>query len=173
MSANSDNYDNKENGSNYDNKSSNNENDRPSSSLPESPIIATKYAHRAAILVRSMEKNSLVVTNGERFFKFENITSPDDDFSVKYIFPDDGAHKVITRIDKKNFSTLASFNVSVPNQLLPSILNPFPSSPGTNGNDVGIIASKAMTILLPAVAVVSIIYIIKKAGKPKGQKKKP
>lgn len=61
MSANSDNYDNKENGSNYDNRSSNNENDRPSSSLPESPIIATKYAHRAAILVRSMEKNSYII----------------------------------------------------------------------------------------------------------------
>ena len=50
MSANdSGNYDNKENGRSYHNDS-NNENWRPpsSSSLPESPILATKYAHRAA-----------------------------------------------------------------------------------------------------------------------------
>lgn len=55
------NDDNKENGSNNHNNSSNNENVRPSSSPPESPILATKYAHRAATLVRSIEKNSYVI----------------------------------------------------------------------------------------------------------------
>ena len=43
----------------------------------------------------------VVVTNGQRLFKFENITSPDGDFSVKYIFPDDGTHQVVTRINEK------------------------------------------------------------------------
>ncbi|HEY7082999.1 MAG TPA: hypothetical protein VH500_25175, partial [Nitrososphaeraceae archaeon] len=63
MSANdSDNYEDKENGSNYHNNSSNNnENGRPSSSPLESPVLATKYAHRAATLVRSIEKNSYVI----------------------------------------------------------------------------------------------------------------
>jgi plastocyanin len=110
----------------------------------------------------------VVVTNGQRLFKFENLTVPAGDFSVKYIFPDDGTHQVITRIYEKNSAILASFNVFVPHQPLPSILNPFPSSQsGTNENDVGIIASKVMAILLPAVAVVAIIYILKKAGKSK------
>jgi hypothetical protein len=104
----------------------------------------------------------VVVTSGQRLFKFENLTVPDGDFSVKYIFPDDGTHQVITRIDKKNSATLASFNVIVPDQPLPSILNPFPSSPGTSENDVGIIASKVMAIMLPAAAVVAIIYVLKK-----------
>lgn len=58
----SDNYDSKENGNNYHNNSSNNnETGRSSSSPPESPILATKYAHRAATLVRSIEKNSYVI----------------------------------------------------------------------------------------------------------------
>jgi hypothetical protein len=62
MSANSDNDDKKENGSNYyNNGSSNNENGRLPSSPPESPVLATKYAHRAATLVRSIEKNSYVI----------------------------------------------------------------------------------------------------------------
>ena len=29
--------------------------------MPESPILATRYAHRAATLVRSIEKNSYVI----------------------------------------------------------------------------------------------------------------
>jgi hypothetical protein len=58
----SDNYDSKENGNNYHNNCSNdNDNGRPSSSPLESPVLATKYAHRAAILVRSIEKNSYVI----------------------------------------------------------------------------------------------------------------
>lgn len=56
----SSNNDGKENGISYDN-SSNNENEGPLSSPPESPTLATKYAHRAAKLVRSIEKNSYVI----------------------------------------------------------------------------------------------------------------
>ena len=32
----------------------------------------------------------VVVTSDQRLFKFENITAHEGDFSVKYIFPDDG-----------------------------------------------------------------------------------
>ena len=48
----SSNDDGKENGSNNDN--SNNENERLLSSPPESPTLATRYAHRVATLVRSI-----------------------------------------------------------------------------------------------------------------------
>ena len=41
----------------------------------------------------------VVVTNGQRLFKFENISVSNGDFGVKYIFPDDGTHQVILRID--------------------------------------------------------------------------
>jgi hypothetical protein len=107
----------------------------------------------------------VVVTNGQRLFKFENITVPNGDFSVKYIFPDDGTHQVILRVDSNHLVELASFQVFVPHQSPPSILNPFPSSPGTSDNDLGILASKILAIALPVAAVTALIVMIKK--KPK------
>jgi hypothetical protein len=51
----------------------------------------------------------------QRSFKFTNITAaPDGAFSVKYLFPDSGLYNVITKIDSKDFTSLASFNVFVP-----------------------------------------------------------
>jgi len=99
-----------------------------------------------------------VVTNGQRLFKFENITVPDGDFSVKYLFPDDGTHQVISRINEKDSATLASFNVFVPHQAAPSILNPFPSSPGAIDNNI---ASKVMAVLFPAAALIAIVFVLK------------
>jgi hypothetical protein len=102
----------------------------------------------------------VVVTNGQRLFKFENISVGNNGhFSVKYLFPDDGTHQVITRVDTNNSSTASSFNVFVPHQAPPSILNPFPSSPaaGSENNQqitmtmllIGIIGSiTAVTIFL-------------------------
>ena len=55
----------------------------------------------------------VVVTNGQRLFKFENITVPNGDFSVKYIFPDDGTHQVILRVNSNHLVELASFQVFV------------------------------------------------------------
>ena len=107
----------------------------------------------------------VVVTNGQRLFKFENITVPNGDFSVKYLFPDDGTHQVILRVDSNHLVELASFQVFVPHQSPPSILNPFPSSPGTSENDLGILASKILAIVLPVAAVSALIVMIKK--KPK------
>lgn len=61
----------------------------------------------------------VVVTNGQRLFKFENITVPNGDFSVKYIFPDDGTHQVILRILSKELLEVASFQVFLPHQSTP------------------------------------------------------
>jgi hypothetical protein len=110
----------------------------------------------------------VVVTNGQRLFKFENITVTNGDFSVKYIFPDDGTHQVILRVDSKHLVELASFQVFVPHQSPPSILNPFPSSPGTSENDLGILASKILAIALPVAAVTALIVMIKKKPKRHG-----
>jgi hypothetical protein len=54
-------------------------------------------------------------------FKFENITVPNGDFSVKYIFPDDGTHQVILRVDSNHLVELASFQVFVPHRSPPSL----------------------------------------------------
>ena len=110
----------------------------------------------------------VVVTNGQRLFKFENITVPNGDFSVKYIFPDDGTHQVILRVNSNHLVELASFQVFVPHQSPPSILNPFPSSPGTSENDLGILASKILAIALPVAAVTALIVMIKKKPKRYG-----
>jgi hypothetical protein len=81
-------------------------------------------------------KARVVITNGQRLFKFENITVGDDGhFSVKYLFPDDGTHQVITRLDTNDSSTASSFNVFVPHQAPPSIVNPFPSTPTTDSDN--------------------------------------
>ena len=110
----------------------------------------------------------MVVTNGQRLFKFENITVPDGDFSVKYLFPDDGTHQVIARIDEKDSATLASFNVFVPHQAAPSILNPFPSSSPDASNNL---ASKVITVLFPAAAIIAIIFVLKSGRKSKRNKR--
>jgi hypothetical protein len=110
----------------------------------------------------------VVVTNGQRLFKFENITVSNGDFSVKYIFPDDGTHQVILRVDSKHLVELASFQVFVPHQSPPSILNPFPSSPGTSDNDLGILASKILAIAFPVAAVTALIIMIKKKPRRHG-----
>jgi hypothetical protein len=110
----------------------------------------------------------VVVTNGQRLFKFENITVSNGDFSVKYIFPDDGTHQVILRVDSNHLVELASFQVFVPHQSPPSILNPFPSSPGTSENDLGILASKILVIALPVAAVTALVVMIKKKPKRHG-----
>jgi len=63
---------------------------------------------------------------------------------------------------------LASFQVFVPHQSRPSILNPFPSSPGTSDSDFGILASKILAIALPVAAVTALIIMIKKKPKRHG-----
>jgi hypothetical protein len=141
--------------------------------FPEMPIIDTFTALNFSVQdlqtgdhVRDFTAR-IVVTNGQRLFKFENISVPNGDFGVKYIFPDDGTHQVILRIGSESLLELASFDVFVPHQSPPSILDPFPSSPGTSGDTLGILVSKILAILLPAAAVTALIIMLKK--KPKRQ----
>lgn len=133
---------------------------------PEKPIIDTftKLSFSVQDLDGNHIKNykaSVIVTNGQRLFKFQNISVPDGDFDVEYIFPDDGTHQVITRIDTNSSITPASFSVFVPHQAPPSILNPFPLPP--NGKySLEIIVSITLAIVIPIIAVISLIIMIKK-----------
>ena len=144
---------------------------------PERPIIDT-FTKLEFSVINSTNNEKLkdfdarvVVTNGQRLFKFENISVPNGDFSVEYIFPDDGTHQVLTRIDKgTSVRVLSSFNVFVPHQAPPSILNPFPSPPGTeSGEDPGILLSKILAIAFPVAGVIGLILLFR-MGKTKPRK---
>ena len=112
-------------------------------------------------------KARVVVTNGQRYFKFDNISIPNGHFSVKYLFPDDGTHQVLLRLVTNNDIIPATFKVFVPHQSPPSILDPFPSTPGSSNDDLGILISKILAVLLPAAAVTSLVITLKK--KPEKQ----
>ncbi|MDW0174258.1 MAG: hypothetical protein QOK56_09515, partial [Nitrososphaeraceae archaeon] len=73
-----------------------------------------------------------------------NISTQKGDFSVDYIFPDDGTHQVLLRLDRNQSIHLASFQVFVPHQSPPSIL-------GNQGN---------LIIALGIFAVVGTITIL-------------
>jgi hypothetical protein len=93
---------------------------------PEKPIIDSKTQMKFIVQNFTTNRNLnnilarvVVATNSSgqlRTFKFGNITSTSGNFTVNYIFPDSGLYQIITRIDSKNFSTLASFKVDVPFQ---------------------------------------------------------
>lgn len=141
---------------------------------PERPIIDTFTKLEFRVINLTGNENlkdfdaRVVVTNGQRLFKFENITVPNGNFSVEYIFPDDGTHQVLTRIDKESaVRVLASFYVFVPHQAPPSILNPFPIPPGSElGENPGVLLSIILAIMLPAAGVLGLIVIFK-MGKTK------
>lgn len=65
----------------------------------------------------------VTITKGERLFKFQNITVPNGDFSVDYLFPEDGTHQVLLRLDTNNSIHVASFQVFVPHQFPPELLS--------------------------------------------------
>ncbi len=95
--------------------------------FPEMPIIDTFTTLNFSVQdlqtgdhVRDFTAR-VVVTNGQRLFKFVNISVPNGDFGVKYIFPDDGTHQVILRIDSESLLELASFDVFVPHQSPPCL----------------------------------------------------
>ncbi len=138
---------------------------------PEKPIIDTFTELKFSVQDLKTGEHikdfnaRVVVTNGQRLFKFENITVADGDFSVKYLFPDDGIHQVITRININNSNLLASFSVFVPHQAPPSMLNPFPKTVEGNYTTEQIITI-VLAVLIPLAAIISIIVVIKK-NKPK------
>ena len=108
-------------------------------------------------------KARVVITNGQRLFKFENITVGDDGhFSVKYLFPDDGTHQVITRLDTNDSSTASSFNVFVPHQGPPGMLNPLPSSPTTGSDNNQQISNTVILIGVISGIAAATIFLLKR-----------
>ena len=134
---------------------------------PDKPIIDTFT--KLSFSIQDLEGNhinseytSLVtVTNGQRLFKFENVSLINGHFDVEYIFPDDGTHQVLTRINTNNDIIPALFNVFVPHQAPPNILNPFPV-PVDGEYGIEIIFSIILTITIPIAAIIALIIIIKK-----------
>lgn len=96
---------------------------------PEEPIIDT-FTNLSFSIEDSQTgehiKDSVAmvtITKGERLFKFQNITVPNGDFSVNYLFPEDGTHQVLVRLDTNNSINVASFQVFVPHQSPPELLS--------------------------------------------------
>ena len=71
---------------------------------------------------------------------------------MKYIFPDDGTHQVILRLNLKDLIELASFQVFVPHQSPPSPFN-------AGGGIINIIIAIS---IITAVALIVIIMLKKK-----------
>ena len=136
---------------------------------PEKPIIDTFTELKFSVQDLETEEHiknfdaRVVVTNGQRLFKFENITVADGDFSVKYLFPDDGTHQVLTRINTNHSILLASFSVFVPHQSPPSLLNPFPNTPGQQ-NENEHLTNIIITIVISIAVLTLTIVMIKKAS---------
>jgi hypothetical protein len=104
----------------------------------------------------------VVVTNGQRLFKFENISIGDGHFSVKYLFPDDGTHQAITRLDTKNSVNLALFNIFVPHQYSGM---PFPSSSSSTtdvSNSTQQVSMTAIIVGIISSVVVATIFLVKR-----------
>lgn len=118
---------------------------------PEKPIIDTFTNLQFSVTALQTDEHikdlvaQVTVTNGQRLFKFQNISAQNGDFSVDYIFPDDGTHQVLLRLDKNDSINVASFNVFVPHQSPPSLLD-------NQGNliiGIGILAAVgAITIII-------------------------
>ena len=136
---------------------------------PEKPIIDTFTELKFSVqdLETGEHINNFdaraVVTNGQRLFKFENITVAKGDFSVKYLFPDDGTHQVLTRINTNNTILLASFSVFVPHQSPPSLLNPFSNTPGQQNENEHLFNIIITIIILIVVSTLTIVMIKKAA----------
>jgi len=109
--------------------------------------------------VKDLTARVIVVANSSgqlRTFKFDNVTSHNGTFAVNYIFPDSGLYQIITRVDSKDFPTLASFNINVPFQPFGVVNANFPSS----------IIIIAITIaIIIAILVVIILVIGKRRGR--------
>ncbi|HEX6673314.1 MAG TPA: hypothetical protein VF084_13865, partial [Nitrososphaeraceae archaeon] len=122
---------------------------------PEKPIIDTFTELKFS--VQDLE-------TGEHIKNFDaRAVVTNGDFSVKYLFPDDGTHQVLTRINTNNSILLASFSVFVPHQSPPSLINPFPSALGEQ-NDNGHLINIIITIIISIVVLSLTIIMIKKAS---------
>ena len=101
---------------------------------PQSPIIGrpTKLLFALQNLLTGNEIKEelharIIITNGRDILKITNSTFPDGKFLINYTFPDSGSYQVIPKIDSRNYSELASFNVFVPPQASSSTYKSFVS----------------------------------------------
>ena len=87
---------------------------------PENPIIgqSTKLLfgiqdlHTGAEIKEGLQAR-IIITNGRDILKIISSTFTKGNFSINYVFPDSGSYQIISKIDSKNYSELASFNVFV------------------------------------------------------------
>ena len=87
---------------------------------PESPIIgqSTKLLFgiqdlRTGAEIKEGLQARIIITNGRDILKIISSTFTKGNFSINYVFPDSGSYQIISKIDSKNYSELASFNVFV------------------------------------------------------------
>jgi hypothetical protein len=108
--------------------------------------------------IKNLSARVVVVNNAGgqlRTFKFANITAPNGIFSVNYLFPDSGSYNIITKVDAKDFTSLASFNVSVPFAPLGTV----------NVGNLNPLVIPAITGIIAATVGVYLILKIKKKDK--------
>jgi hypothetical protein len=133
---------------------------------PQTPIVDTPTQLKFSVQnlqtganLKNLAARVIIVTNSsgqERSFKFTNISAPDGNFSVKYLFPDSGVYQVISRTYSKDAPTLASFKVTVPLQPL-GILNTNNMNP--------LILPVILVAVIGAIAVASFLMIKRRARK--------
>lgn len=107
--------------------------------VPESPIIdeTTKLLFKVTHLnnsnsVEDLNTKVTITDHDGRLYKFENKLIPvmNGHFSVDYIFPDDGDHRIIAQLYKNTTPfAVSSFDLAIPHPIPPSetdrILKPF------------------------------------------------
>lgn len=135
---------------------------------PQTPIVDTPTELKFSLQnlqtganLKNLAARVVIVTNSsgqERSFKFTNISAPDGNFSVKYLFPDSGVYQVISRTYSKDAPTLASFKVTVPLQPL-GILNTNSMNP--------LILPVILVAVIGSIAVASFLIIERRARKQK------
>jgi hypothetical protein len=133
---------------------------------PQTPIVDAptdlKFSVQnlqTGVNLKNLAARVVIVTNSsgqERSFKFTNISAPDGNFSVKYLFPDSGVYQVISRIYSKDAPTLSSFKVAVPLQPL-GIFNTNSMNP--------LIIPVILVAVIGAIAVASFLIIKRRARK--------
>ena len=76
-----------------------------------------------AMSIQDLEAKITITDHDGRLYKFENKFLPvtNGQFSVDYIFPDDGEHRIILQL-YKNITpyTVSSFDLSIPHPTPPS-----------------------------------------------------
>jgi hypothetical protein len=133
---------------------------------PQTPIVDTPTQLKFSVQnlqtganLKNLAARVIIVTNSsgqERSFKFTNISAPDGNFSVKYLFPDSGVYQVISRTYSKDAPTLASFKVPVPLQPLGTL----------NTNNMNqLILPVILVAVIGAIAVASFLIIKRRARK--------